>query len=302
MLMERPVCAMCGKALPAWLAVKGVVCESPLCGFRFAALPAQEKCVLCTRPVPPLLRAERHCGSARCRHTLLVERPTAALRQARVTIFATAPAYQAKAAAAHGLTVEEGRSFAISVIPKNLDRVRRLPVRRREAFEAHLRQKLAGARQRLTVGAAPSVAPVEAPPEEPLTARRRAELAILGAGCGACRGNCCRGGGDHAYQGEDSMVKYLRRYPDRDDDAAIADFLGYVPSRTMSEGCIYQRADGCALPRDMRADICNTFFCDGLNEIRFLYGDGRPVRALFVHYDGTTLHGGQFVEIPDDAD
>ncbi len=98
------------------------------------------------------------------------------------------------------------------------------------------------------------------------------------------------------------MVRYLSRYPDREDDAIIADYLDYVPSRTMSAGCVYQRSDGCALPRDMRADICNSFYCDGLNDIRFLYGDGRPVRAFFVHHDGTTLHGGQFVEIPDGAD
>ncbi len=293
---------MCGKTMPAWRASTSVVCESLTCGFRFAALPAHEKCLICTRPVPPLLRAERHCGGARCRHELLAERPTAALRKARAAMLATGPAYKANAAAANGLTAEEGQSYALSVIPKNPDRVTRLPQQRRHAFEAHLRTQLAGARRRLSDGSPPS-APVEEPlPEQPLTSRRRAELAVLGAGCGACRGNCCRGGGNHAYQGEDSMVRYLGRYPDRDDDTIIADYLGYVPSRTMSEGCVYQRSDGCALPRDMRADICNSFFCDGLNDIRFLYGDGRPVRAFFVHYDGTTLHGGQFVEIPDGAD
>jgi len=231
-----------------------------------------------------------------------VERPWAAVQEARAAILASAPAYQARAAAARGLTVEEGRTYALSVIPKNADRVKRLPRRRRQAFEVHLRKQLAGARQRLYEGAAPSAPVVEALPETPLTSRRRAELAVLGAGCGVCRGNCCRGGGNHAFQGEDSMLRYLRRYPGRDDDAVIADYLDYVPSRTMSEGCVYQRSDGCALPRDMRADICNSFFCDGLNDIRFLYGDGRPVRAFFVHYDGTTLHGGQFVEIPDGAD
>jgi predicted nucleic acid-binding Zn ribbon protein len=302
MQTDRSDCAICGKPLPVWRAATSVVCESPTCAFRFATIPPHEKCLICTRPVPPLLRAARHCGGARCRQVLLVDRPSAALREARATILATAPAYQEQAAAAHGLTAAEGRSYALSVIPHNPDRVARLPVRRRREFEAHLRKKLAGARQRLAQGAAPSPAEVAPPPEEPLTPRRRAELAVLGAGCGACRGNCCRGGGDHAYHGEDSMVRYLHRYPDRDDDAVIADYLGYVPSRTMSAGCIYQQAGGCALPRDMRADICNQFFCDGLNEIRFLYGDGRPVRAFFVHYDGTMLHGGQFVEIPDGAE
>lgn len=302
MLTERTDCAMCRKALPSWLAAKSVVCESPRCAFQFAALPVHEKCVICTRPVPPLLRAERHCGSTRCRHTLQVDRPTAALKQARATILATARDYQARAALAQGLTVDEGRTFALSVIPKNPDRVTRLPPPRRRDFEAYLRKKLAGARQRLSVGAAPSGALVEPPPNEPASARQRAELAIQGAGCGACRGNCCRGGANHAYQGEDSMVRYLRQHPGREDDAVIVDFLSYVPSHTMSEGCIYQQADGCALPRDMRADICNSFYCDGLNEIRFLYGDGRPVRAFFVHYDGTALHGGQFVEIPEAAD
>ena len=86
------------------------------------------------------------------------------------------------------------------------------------------------------------------------------------------------------------------------DDAVIADYLAFVPSRSLPSGCIYQRSDGCALPRDMRADICNSFFCDGLNAIRLQYGDGRPVRAFFVHFDGTVLHGGRFVEMPESAD
>lgn len=299
MHQEKMDCAICGTALPRWRALKSVVCESPPCTFKFHSLPESEKCVICTRPVPPLLRAERHCGGARCRHTLQVERPIAARKLALEALLASGPEYRAEQAQAHGLSEAEGRSFVLSVIPQNRDFVTPLPMHRRRDYEAHLRKQLAGARRRMLEGAAPSAPRVDDAPEEPLTPRRQSELAILGAGCGTCRGNCCRGGGNHAYQGEESMVRYLMRFPGHDDEAVMADLLQYVPSSTMSEGCVYQREDGCALPRDLRADICNLFFCEGLHAIRFAYRDGRPVRAFFAHHNGHALYGGTFVEMPE---
>jgi hypothetical protein len=277
-----------------------------MCSFQFRSLPADQKCLICTRPVPPTLRAQQYCGGARCRHTLLVERPILEAKRAHAAMIANAPTYRAEAAAALGMTPEEGESYAVSVIPRNRDTVRRLPKRRRSAFEAYLRKQLVGARQRLASEApdtpAEAASVVSPPQDAPVSPRQRAEIAILGAGCGTCRGNCCRGGGDHAYQGADSMATYLRRFPDHSDDDVVADYLAFVPSSTMSEGCVYQRDDGCALPREMRADICNLFFCDGLNMIRHAYRDGRPVRAFFAHHSGQNLYGGSFVEIPEDAE
>ena len=296
---DRTDCAICSKPIAPWRASTTVVCESPMCAFRYKSLPDSEKCVICTRPVPPLLRAERHCGSAGCRYALLVQRPMAARKLAREVLLAGAPAYRAQQAQASGLSEAESESYALSLIPQNLDQVTRLPKRRRRAYEEHLRTQLAVARRVLSERTSPSTADTDEPPEEPLTPRGRAELAILGAGCGTCRGNCCRGGGNHAYQGEESMVRYLTRFPQRDDDAVIADYLQYVPSLTMSEGCIYQKDDGCALPRDMRAYICNVFYCEGLQSIRYAFRDGGPVRAFFAHNDGHILHGGTFVAIPE---
>jgi len=307
MQTDRTNCAMCGKPIAAWRLSTSVLCESPSCAFQFKSLPADKKCVICTRPVPPSLRADRYCGDLRCRHTLFVSRPLAAAKRAHAEMMANAPTYRAAAAAALGMAPEDGESYLLSVIPQNLDQVQPLPMSRRLAFEAHLRAKLAGARERLA--SAPPTMADDAPAgevtpasDEPMTPRKRAELAILGAGCGTCRGQCCRGGGDHAYHGEDSMARYLGRFPAHDDDAVVADYLAFVPSATMSEGCIYQRDDGCALPREMRAEICNAFHCTGLTMIRHAYRDGRPVRAFFLHHDGTSLFGGSFVEIPDAAE
>jgi len=297
MQIGRRECVICSTPIAAWRAPTAVLCESLSCAFRFAAIPAHEKCLICTRPVPPLLRLERHCGSTRCRQTLLVERPSAGRMLVREALLAGAPAYRAQQAQASGLSEAEGQSFAFALLPHNRDQVKRLPKRRRRAFEKHLRTQLAAARRALLEGASPSGPSVDEPPKEPLTPRGRAELAILGAGCGTCRGNCCRGGGNHAYHGEDSMARYLKRFPQHDDDAVIADYLHYVPSSTMSEGCIYQRDDGCGLPRDMRANICNVFYCEGLQAIRYAHQDGGPVRAFFAHHDGHTLYGGTFMDI-----
>jgi hypothetical protein len=203
-----------------------------------------------------------------------------------------------RAAARRGIPKDERASWKGALLPRNTDRSSKLPTRRWLAFERHVRTCLADARARLAAGeTAPSPALPSPPPDDATLAQQEAQIALLGAGCAACRGMCCRTGGEHAYIRSDTMVAYLRRYPTHDDDTIVAHYRTYRRPRTMTHGCVFQVDDGCALPRDLRGSTCNTFYCTGLNMIRGQYAPGDPVRAYFVHGAGDVLAGGRFVQI-----
>ena len=41
-----------------------------------------------------------------------------------------------------------------------------------------------------------------------------------------------------------------------------------LPPEHVRGACLYQTATGCAMPRERRADICNGFECDALQQVR----------------------------------
>lgn len=82
--------------------------------------------------------------------------------------------------------------------------------------------------------------------------------------CAMCKGGCCADGKEHAYL----SVITIRRYMDTNPDLSAEDILELYLSKTNSESiessCINHRKTGCALPRHLRSDICNGYYCDSL--------------------------------------
>ncbi len=302
---DRSECAICGVALSPLRASRAVLCESLRCAHTHAALPPEQKCANCTRPVPAGNRAARHCGRSDCAKVLLVDGPLRAEQQRRAMLKVTSVARRRRAGAQRGLSAAESESYAVALVPRNYDRVSKLPARRAGQFETHLRLQLSIARQRLNVGLA--VEPL-ARWDGVLRELTAPETALLGAGCAACRGYCCRLGETHAFVRPDTVARYIERFPDKSDESIVADYLQHLAARTLTKGCVFQLANGCALPRDMRSDTCNTFLCDGLIELRDnltqLQRGGSSVplhRAFYVNVDGYQARGGVFVDIPTPA-
>ncbi len=120
---------------------------------------------------------------------------------------------------------------------------------------------------------------------------------MLGAGCAACRGDCCRGGGEHAYNSDNTMLRYVDNHPHQSDDEIVARYLGFMAARTITHSCVYQTDQGCTLPRELRSDTCNDFYCGGLMMIRNQFASGDPVRAYFALAHDGRLVGGGFAEV-----
>jgi hypothetical protein len=87
---------------------------------------------------------------------------------------------------------------------------------------------------------------------------------VLAAGCATCRGHCCKGGGEHAYIDERTMARVRRDHPELDARAIIRLFLDRVAPRSFVGSCLFHGAEGCTLGRGPRAELCNTYYCDGL--------------------------------------
>ena len=209
------------------------------------------------------------------------------------------PKRRNRSAAQRGIPREERDTYRMAVLPHNRARPRKLSLERRAKFESNLRRNIEKARTRLADGEEPTpVTKLYSADDGRSDAEREAERRLLGAGCAMCRGHCCTAGADHAFNDSDTMMRYLQRFPDHDDETIVYRYLSHIAARTLSPGCIYQHEHGCTLPRDLRADICNRFYCSDINAVRNHYFAGDPVRAYFLQQDSGRLIGGKFVNIP----
>jgi hypothetical protein len=209
------------------------------------------------------------------------------------------PKRRDRSASKRGIPPEERDTYRMAILPHNPFQSKPLSRKRRATFEANLRRNLAKARARLAAEEEPQpVTKLYSADDSRTDAEREAERKLLGTACGMCRGRCCIGGADHAFNDSDTMMRYLQRNPDHDDETIVDRYLSYIAPRTLSPGCIYQHKQGCTLPRDLRADICNRFYCGDISVVRNHYFAGDPVRAYFLHQDGGRLLGGRFVDIP----
>ena len=87
---------------------------------------------------------------------------------------------------------------------------------------------------------------------------------VVRAGCTQCQGHCCRGGGEHAYLDERTMARVRRDNPDLDAAAVIALYSGSIAEQGYEGSCLFHGKFGCTLAQPLRAELCNTYYCNGL--------------------------------------
>jgi len=125
-------------------------------------------------------------------------------------------------------------------------------------------------------------------PETPESAADGAPL--IQAACGACRGSCCKYGADHAYLYPDHFRRLLRDHPGRSREEILSDYLSRLPERAYRDSCVYHTETGCALPRERRSNLCNTFVCGGLEElVKSQSREPLPVLAFCIRDHTSTL-------------
>jgi hypothetical protein len=201
-------------------------------------------------------------GTAAFQHYLdlqagLARRRKAALRAAAQASRDLADA-EAKEEAARWQPLESAfppAHFVRLVLPSGPARNKRLTAQRRESYARHLASIIAEA---ISHPSSPAVAgPPEASPD-PWSGRL----------CAQCGGGCCTRGGDTAYLSADTMRRVLADRPSWSAGLLLSAYLEALGARSRSDSCINHGADGCRLPRELRADICNDFACPALSELQ----------------------------------
>ena len=155
-------------------------------------------------------------------------------------------------------------------LPFNGQAITRLPVERRDAFEAHLREIVADA-----VGFAADS------PDEPPAAGRAGQNPVsrlLAQACGVCRGWCCYKSGDkNAYLAVESIQAYRARNPGVSADEIVKAYLQRIPEETYEGSCVFHGRHGCLLPEPMRSETCGWYMCHALIDLsRRAALDDRP--------------------------
>jgi len=82
--------------------------------------------------------------------------------------------------------------------------------------------------------------------------------------CCICKGGCCASGKDHAYLSVFSVRRFMDENPDLTADEVLQLYISKIASESVDNSCINQTLTGCVLPRNMRSDICNGYYCDEL--------------------------------------
>jgi hypothetical protein len=90
---------------------------------------------------------------------------------------------------------------------------------------------------------------------------------LLLQACATCRGHCCLPGGTHAFLKLETIRRWFMENPDSDTDECREAYLSHLGKRSYENSCVFHGEWGCALPRDMRGDTCNTWFCPSLEKL-----------------------------------
>lgn len=103
---------------------------------------------------------------------------------------------------------------------------------------------------------------------------------VVREGCTQCRGFCCRGGGEHAYLDDRTMARVRRDRPDLDAAGVIGLYTRSVAPEGYEGSCLFHGITGCTLAKPLRAELCNSYYCNGLRD--FLRLEQQPEKVAIL--------------------
>ncbi len=151
------------------------------------------------------------------------------------------------------------------VVPANSRGTEPLPPLARATFLERLSGLLSAAYGVEHDGAAGSA---PEPPTPALSAHDANVISTLGNACATCRGECCTAGGTHAFLRGENLTRLRQAHPAESAETMLAEYAAYLPVRHYRDSCVYHTTSGCALPRTLRADLCNRYVCGGLTQLK----------------------------------
>jgi len=86
--------------------------------------------------------------------------------------------------------------------------------------------------------------------------------------CGICKGGCCAKGGNTAFLTESTIGRICLANPHLSAKDILHEYTSRISDQTMENSCVNQTRTGCALPRELRSDTCNNFYCRDLLKLQ----------------------------------
>lgn len=277
-------CLVCDAPLSSIQRHQGVVLCGPRCRGAYSRFLPGQVCRTCGRPLKPEGLAGGLCVGKDCRLKL-------AEKQAREKEERERKARETVARLIHERATAPGISdlYPLAIIPSNPLEIVSVDQERKRALARHLE----GVLSELTLVDATTEPP---PPLYRSIARSRALLTVLGGACSLCGGDCCRRGGDRAYLDVATLLRYQRDHPGTGPRDVLDAYLGKVGETVYAGSCIYHQTRGCALPRDMRSDTCNRYFCEELKAFEREISNADTPRVFFAAGSGEVIRAAGFVD------
>jgi hypothetical protein len=188
---------------------------------------------------------------------------------------------------ASSLEVPEPESLALAIVPAFNQPVKRLTRKRRQEFRAFLLKLIDEA---VNAGAGS----VQSEQTEADSANG-IHSSITRSACATCRGYCCRNGGVHAHLDIPAIRKFMDANPELKPHKVARAYLSKLPSKSFEHSCVYHGESGCGLPREMRSETCNSFYCDELRAFQPQFRDNQPRQVLVVATNGEVVNRSSIV-------
>ena len=180
----------------------------------------------------------------------------------------------------HGLKSSANACLPVFPVPALQRQLTSLPPERRRTFLRHLKECVDEAFEE-------SLDPVDGSFSNDGDGSNIADPSrILGFACGTCRGDCCRNGSTHAFVSKELVNRVRRQYPKSDKAEIFTLYESKLLEKTHDESCVFQQEFGCGLPRELRANLCNTFECE---DLVYLQREPNPGSATIAAMDGEAV-------------
>ena len=163
--------------------------------------------------------------------------------------------------------------YPLLAVPRNDRKTATLPERRKRAFRDRLNKIISTVMETPDAIYTGTLLPDAPPPS----------AKILGGACSLCRGACCIEGGNHAYLRELTIIRIMREQPSLPPRHLLEAYMEHLGKKTIAGGCVFQGESGCLLPRPLRSNTCEDYYCLPLKQYKEAFdANPKPEGAVVV--------------------
>lgn len=244
---------------------------------------SKKKCRVCAGPITVHQEVrDGTCDAEPCRRRALHDELAAIRAAIRNTVLER-----------HGIVAPEARRRTyVAILPAYSAAVFNLPEKRRRRLRDRLLELISHAVSR---------SPAKVVPPAPSPVLNAEQQRMLGQACALCQGRCCQNGAEHAWLQVSTIRRVLAERPELRPRHVLDEYLSYLPRKSYAGSCVYHTAAGCALPRSLRSDTCNTYLCDGADQMLLDLQGARPELLAAAAVIGSTIERSQMIAVPSSA-